>query len=74
MERFVDEIPLYNRRHRVKPGITGWAQVMWHYDSSLDDVRQKVKFDLFYIENMSLRMDFKILFRTVRAVMSVGGR
>lgn len=74
VKRFVDEIPLYNRRHRVKPGITGWAQVMWHYDSSLDDVRQKVKFDLFYIENMSLRMDFKILFRTVRAVTSGGGR
>ncbi len=72
--QFVQEIPLYNRRHRVKPGITGWAQVKWRYDSSLDDVRQKVKYDLFYIENMSLRMDFKILFRTIRAVVSGGGR
>ncbi|ARA91744.1 exopolysaccharide biosynthesis polyprenyl glycosylphosphotransferase [Rhodothermaceae bacterium RA] len=65
VEKLAREIPLYNRRHRVKPGITGWAQVKWKYDESLEDVRQKVKFDLFYIENMSLRMDFKILFRTV---------
>ena len=69
VEKLTEEIPLYTRRHRVKPGITGWAQVMWRYDTSLDDVKQKVKFDLFYIENMSLRMDFKILFRTIRTTV-----
>lgn len=74
VEQLMQEIPLYNRRHRVKPGITGWAQVMWRYDSSLEDVQQKVKYDLFYIENMSLRMDFKILFRTVRAALSASGQ
>lgn len=74
VEKLIGKIPLYNRRHRIKPGITGWAQVMWHYDSSLEDVQQKVKFDLFYIENMSLSMDLKILFRTFQAVISGGGR
>lgn len=69
VERLSQDIPLYSRRHRVKPGITGWAQVKWKYDASLDDVRQKVKYDLFYIENMSLRMDFKIIFRTIRTTV-----
>ncbi|HEX7071456.1 MAG TPA: sugar transferase [Rhodothermales bacterium] len=69
VQRLAAEIPLYNRRHRVKPGITGWAQVKWRYDQSLEDVRQKTKYDLFYIENMSLRMDFKILFRTIRTAL-----
>lgn len=69
VQKLAEEIPLYNRRHRVKPGITGWAQVKWKYDTSLEDVRQKVKYDLFYIENVNLRMDFKILFRTVRTTL-----
>ncbi len=74
VEKLAHEIPLYRRRHRVKPGITGWAQVKWHYDTSLEDVQQKVKYDLFYIENMSLRMDFKILFQTIRTALSGKGQ
>ena len=69
VEKLAGEIPLYSRRHRVKPGITGLAQVKWKYDASLDDVRQKVKYDLFYLENMSLRMDCKILLRTVQTAL-----
>ncbi len=73
VEQHVGAIPLYSRRHRVKPGITGLAQVKWRYDNDLDDVRQKLKYDLFYIENMSLRMDAKILLQTTRTAASGGG-
>ncbi len=65
VEQLTKQIPLYSRRLRVRPGITGWAQVRHKYDESIEDVRRKVEYDLFYIENMSLRMDFKILFNTV---------
>ena len=74
VEKLAREIPLYSRRYRVKPGITGWAQVTWHYDTSLDDVRQKVKYDLFYIANLSLRMDLKIMFLTIRTAFLGKGR
>jgi exopolysaccharide biosynthesis polyprenyl glycosylphosphotransferase len=65
VERLTREIPLYKRRLKVRPGITGWAQVKHKYDESVDDVRKKVQYDLFYIENMSLRMDFKIILSTL---------
>jgi exopolysaccharide biosynthesis polyprenyl glycosylphosphotransferase len=74
VEQLARDIPLYNRRHRIKPGITGWAQVKWKYTASLEEVRQKVKYDLFYIENMSLLMDLKILFRTLRTALLARGR
>ncbi|GAB5517877.1 MAG: undecaprenyl-phosphate glucose phosphotransferase [Rhodothermales bacterium] len=74
VEKLKAEIPLYSRRHRVKPGITGWAQVKWKYDTSLEDVKQKVKYDLFYIENMSLRMDLKILLSTIRTALKGSGQ
>ena len=74
VDRLRDQIPLYSRRHRVQPGITGLAQVHLQYDATLDDVRQKLKYDLFYIETMSLGLDLKILIRTVRTALRGGGR
>lgn len=74
VEQFKNQIPLYTRRLRVRPGITGWAQVKWKYDSSLDDVREKTKFDLFYIENISLRMDAKILINTFITILKGKGQ
>ncbi|MCX7875237.1 MAG: sugar transferase [Melioribacteraceae bacterium] len=68
VEKLSKEIPLYKRRLKVRPGITGWAQVKHKYDESIEDVKVKLRYDLFYIENMSLRMDFKIIFRTIFVV------
>ena len=68
------EIPMYPRRLKVRPGITGWAQVKHTYDETIDDVKTKVQCDLFYIENMSLRMDFKIILSTVYHMLRGKGR
>jgi exopolysaccharide biosynthesis polyprenyl glycosylphosphotransferase len=61
--------PLYSRRLRVRPGITGWAQVKGEYDQSLEDVEKKLEYDLFYLENMSLRMDLKIILNTIYVML-----
>jgi exopolysaccharide biosynthesis polyprenyl glycosylphosphotransferase len=69
VEKLSKEIPYYKRRLKVRPGITGWAQVKHKYDETIEDVKIKLRYDLFYIENMSIRMDFKILLRTVFVVL-----
>jgi exopolysaccharide biosynthesis polyprenyl glycosylphosphotransferase len=74
VDQFRKQIPLYSRRLRVKPGITGWAQVKWKYDESFDDVVEKTKYDLFYVENISLRMDLKILLNTIATVIGAKGQ
>jgi len=69
VEKLSEEIPYYKRRLKVRPGITGWAQVKHKYDENIEDVKVKLRYDLFYIENMSIRMDFKILMRTLYVVL-----
>ena len=69
VEKLSAEIPFYKRRLKVRPGVTGWAQVKHKYDESVEDVKEKLRYDLFYIENMSLSNDLKILFRTVFVVI-----
>jgi sugar transferase (PEP-CTERM system associated) len=75
---FVDwlarEIPFYNLRHYVKPGITGWAQVMYGYGSSVEDAHQKLQYDLYYAKHRSLRLDLDILLKTVMIVLIGRGR
>lgn len=73
VEKLSEQIPYYKRRLKVRPGITGWAQVKHKYDETVEDVKIKLRYDLFYIENMSLRMDFKILFRTIFVVIFARG-
>lgn len=66
IDQFQNEIPYYRRRLAVRPGITGWYQVSTDkYDENIDDVRRRLKYDLYYIENMSVRLDLKIIFATV---------
>lgn len=67
------EVKFYSRRLLVRPGITGWAQVKHRYDTSLEDVKEKIKYDLYYLENMSLMLDFKILLRTIIVALSGKG-
>lgn len=69
VEKLSQEIPYYKRRLKVRPGVTGWAQVKHKYDESIEDVKEKLRYDLFYIENMNLRMDFIIIFRTILVVL-----
>ena len=73
VEQLKQQIPLYSRRLKVQPGITGWAQIKGGYDQSIDDVKQKLQYDLFYLENMSLRMDFKILLHTAYVMLAGRG-
>jgi exopolysaccharide biosynthesis polyprenyl glycosylphosphotransferase len=73
VEKLKKKIPYYQLRLKIKPGLTGWAQIKHRYDSSLDDVKEKLKYDLYYIENMSLNMDFKILLATIFVVFEMKG-
>ncbi|MEH1823013.1 MAG: sugar transferase [Nostoc sp.] len=68
------EIPYYDVRYLVKPGITGWAQVMYPYGASTEDAYEKLAYDLYYIKNYSLWLDLAIAFKTVRVVLLGKGR
>jgi sugar transferase (PEP-CTERM system associated) len=63
------EIPYYGVRHAVRPGITGWAQVQYKYGNTLQDAREKLQYDLFYIKNASIGLDMLIMFQTMKIVM-----
>jgi lipopolysaccharide/colanic/teichoic acid biosynthesis glycosyltransferase len=57
----------------MKPGITGWAQVKHKYDATIEDVKQKVTYDLYYFENMSILLDIKIIVRTIWVALTGKG-
>ncbi len=70
---FVDELkeqlPFYILRFAVKPGITGWAQVMYRYGSTVEDALEKLQYDLYYVKNMSIFLDLLILLKSVQVVL-----
>jgi len=69
------EIPFFNQRHVVRPGLTGWAQVKYRYGASLEEAKTKFEFDLFYIKRLSLMLDLTIIFETAKVVFwGRGGR
>lgn len=69
-----EEIPFYEFRHAVLPGLTGWAQVMYPYGASVEDAKNKLEYDLYYIKHQSFVMDIMILLKTVKAVLFGRGR
>ena len=75
VERLKETIPFYSTRHFVKPGVTGWAQVCYPYGASDEDALEKMRYDLFYIKNYSVFLDFRIIIETIRVVLTgFGGR
>jgi sugar transferase (PEP-CTERM system associated) len=70
---FVEElekiIPYYNIRHAAKPGVTGWAQVCYHYGASTEDALRKLEYDLYYLKNLSIPLDLFIVFKTIKTVL-----
>ncbi len=68
VQKLEAKVPYYSIRHSVRPGITGWAQVNYRYGASVEDAIQKLEYDIYYIKNMSLLLDLKILLRTIGVV------
>jgi sugar transferase (PEP-CTERM system associated) len=69
VEQLAREIPFYQQRHAVKPGLTGWAQVKYQYGSSVEDALEKLRYDLYYIKHVSLAFDVSIVFDTVKVIL-----
>jgi sugar transferase (PEP-CTERM system associated) len=75
VDKLSETIPYYGKRHFVKPGVTGWAQVRYPYGASEEDALEKLRYDLYYIKNYSMVLDFIILLETVKVVLlGRGGR
>jgi sugar transferase (PEP-CTERM system associated) len=63
------EIPFYELRHMIRPGITGWAQVRFKYGASLEETRQKLEYDLYYVKHLSIGLDLLIMFETIKTIV-----
>jgi len=69
IETLSQEIPYYGVRHMVRPGVTGWAQIKYKYGSTIEDAREKLQYDLYYIKHASIGLDLVIMFMTVKIVL-----
>lgn len=74
VSQLAQEIPYYEQRHLISPGLTGWAQIKYPYGASIEDARQKLQYDLYYIKNQSLVLDGIILFETIKIILFGRGR
>jgi lipopolysaccharide/colanic/teichoic acid biosynthesis glycosyltransferase len=75
IENLKEVIPFYSERHFVKPGITGWAQIKYPYGSSVEDSLEKLRYDLFYIKNLTFSLDLLIMLETSKVILfGKGGR
>jgi sugar transferase (PEP-CTERM system associated) len=64
-----DQIPYYNLRHTIRPGLTGWAQVRYQYGASVEETKQKLEYDLYYIKHMTSGLDLLIMFETIKTIL-----
>lgn len=69
VKQLAEEIPFYEQRHLIAPGLTGWAQIKYPYGASIEDARQKLQYDLYYIKNQSLALDALIMFETIKTIL-----
>lgn len=69
VSQLAEEIPFYEQRHLIAPGLTGWAQIKYPYGASIEDARQKLQYDLFYIKNHGLFLDAIIMFETIKIIL-----
>ncbi|HLL75068.1 MAG TPA: TIGR03013 family XrtA/PEP-CTERM system glycosyltransferase [Pyrinomonadaceae bacterium] len=69
VKQLAEEIPFYKQRHLTRPGLTGWAQIKYPYGASVEDARQKLQYDLYYVKNQSLWLDAVIMFETIKTIL-----
>ena len=74
LENLKKEVPFYEERYIIKPGLTGWAQINYRYGSSIADTAEKLQYDLYYIKNRSLILDLGIILKTINISLRQAGR
>jgi lipopolysaccharide/colanic/teichoic acid biosynthesis glycosyltransferase len=74
INQLVKSIPLYDSRHLIRPGITGWAQVKCDYGENIEDSLKKLEYDLYYIKNRSVTLDIRIIFKTINTIIFYRGQ